>query len=112
MQMVWSKACEVGCAMVECSGLQEHFDRFYNPHRYNLHNYEAPLYLLVCVYGAGYPEDDEDMFYIHHPYRAGQPCSNCPPQYPLCLPTQSVNPTLNPRLFPGACCMEMFTMLI
>ena len=61
LQMVWSKACEVGCAIAECSGLHEHYNRFYG-HYYN-HNdyYEGPLYLLVGIYGASYPEDDGDM---------------------------------------------------
>ena len=111
-QMVWSKACEVGCAIAECSGLYEHYNRFYG--NYYNHNdyYEGPLYLLVCIYGARYPEDDEDMFYIHHPYRAGQPCHDCPRQYPLCDPnpfvpdyhdTQGTQDASN-SLFGGLCC--------
>ena len=85
-QMVWSKACEVGCAIAKCSGLAGPFKRFYGES-----HYDGPLYLLVCVYGAGYPENTENMFYFKHPYRAGPPCRDCPPLYPLCQPNPFVS---------------------
>ena len=113
LQMVWSKACEVGCAIAECSGLQRHFQRFYG--RGHPSDYDGPLYLLVCIYGAGYPENTEDMFYFKHPYRAGPPCRDCPPLYPLCQPNPFVSPEVHgdnefevqgdsTTLFGGLCC--------
>ena len=116
--MVWSKACEVGCAIAECSGLQEHFNRFYGRGRHS--DYHGPLYLLVCIYGAGYPENMEDMFYFKHPYRAGTPCSECPPRYPLCDSNPFVGPEVHyevqaaetdTAIFGGLCCNETFLLI-
>ena len=114
LQMVWSKACEVGCAIAQCEGLQDNFNRFYG--RGLPSGYDGPLYLLVCIYGAGYPENMEDMFYVKHPYRAGSPCSECPPLYPLCQPNPYVGPEIHEvqaaqdvattTIFGGLCCKQ------
>ena len=116
--MVWSKACEVGCAIAECSGLQEHFNTFYGQGRHS--DYDGPLYLLVCIYGAGYPENMEDMFYFKHPYRAGPPCDECPPLYPLCQPNPFISPDVHAvhaaqenattAIFGGLCCKHYTTL--
>ena len=86
LQMVWARACEVGCAITECSGLQEDYNRYYR--NYYNHNdpHEGSVFLLVCVYGGAYPDSVEDLLYSHHPYRAGPPCRDCPRRYPLCDP--------------------------
>ena len=83
--MVWASACEVGCAITECSGLQDDYNSYYNNY-YSYHNHNSPVYLLVCVYAGDYPENVDHLFYHQHPYKAGPPCSDCPPLYPLCNP--------------------------
>ena len=76
-------------------------------------------YLLVCIYGAGYPENAEDMFYFKHPYRTGPPCRDCPPLYPLCQPNPFVGPEIHEVhaaqentttiIFGGLCCKHQDT---
>ena len=78
--MVWAGACEVGCAIVECPSLSDlyYYHYIYNP--FSEEEYPETAYLMVCVYGPGYPTE----IYNNRPYTPGEPCSECPDQYSEC----------------------------
>ena len=79
--MVWADACEVGCAIVNCPSLSNlyYYHFLYNPFSDDYTN-PATAYVMVCVYGPGYPSD----IYNQPPYIHGPPCTQCPDQFLEC----------------------------
>ncbi|VDD83073.1 unnamed protein product [Mesocestoides corti] len=60
-QMVWATSTELGCAMQRCDNITSYLRK--------------PIYYVVCVYSpmGGYVS--------RRPYKAGDPCSECPSGY-------------------------------
>ena len=82
-QMVWADACEVGCAIVSCPSLSDlyYYHFLYDPFSDDGDStHPATAYMMVCVYGPGYPSD----IYNQPPYTRGTPCSECPDQFSEC----------------------------
>ena len=94
--MVWARARGIGCALSVCSP-----EQIYNEEDPNLgvdgqgSQIIDRLFMLVCVYGAGFPEDAN--LGNQRPYRAGEPCSECPrDRYPLCFREPLATPLTSP----------------
>ena len=83
-QMVWSKTCEVGCAIAECPNLNvsSYYENFLSTYG---HYYDVELndttFLVICNYGPGYTDE---IAHRSRPYWKGYPCTKCPYEYPLC----------------------------
>ena len=94
--MVWARARGIGCALSVCSP-----EQIYNVGDPNLgvdgqgSQIIDRLFMLVCVYGAGFPEDAN--LSNQRPYRAGEPCSECPrDRYPQCFREPLAAPLASP----------------
>ena len=85
LQMVMAKVCEIGCAIAACEELYD-YKSYTNSLVANSvpMDPKGPTYLVVCLYGPGYYEDQRYGLYRSRPYRRGRPCSKCPEDFPLC----------------------------
>ena len=122
--MVWARACEIGCALSVCRPEEIYNDLDEGDPRPEGANGQGidRLFMLVCVYGAGFPGDADLGSY--YPYWAGEPCSECPrDRFPLCFNKTSATsgslpqpmdlitfdaggeqPVFTPRQLPFLCC--------
>ena len=103
LQSAWSKGCEIGCAIAECSGLDDDLNSYYKRYYGLDEDYDGAVMNMVCVYGGGYPENEDDLFYSVRPYMQGPPCDDCPRLYPLCDPHPLFNPEAT-NTIGGLCC--------